>query len=115
MHLFVLLENECHKLDIAMLSQGSDHRPSYEKYVSTLQQQIDLEDEQHSLQSNLQVLEQLLMYFLTSAGVLSSTNPLLLLDLVGEIQNQAANHCKINSIVVAYAPSKQRYTNRTRS
>lgn len=68
-----------------MLIQGSDNGPSYDKHTSALQQQTDLKDEQHSLKNSLQTLEQLLTYFLTSSGVLSSTNTLFL-DLITEIQ-----------------------------
>lgn len=102
LRLFVLLETECHKLDLAMHVQGSDSGPSYDKYAAVLEQQTELKDEQHSLKDGLKLQEQLLTHFLTSArpsaGVLTTTNPHLL-NLFTEIQNTKG---KIKNLVSRY-------------
>ncbi len=65
---------------------GSDSGPSYEKYASALHQQTKLKDDEKNHKSGVQLLEQLLTYTLTTGGVSSATNPLLL-QLVSGIQN----------------------------
>jgi len=106
LRLFLLLENECHKLDLANHIQGSDSGPSYEKYSAILQQQTHRKDEQHSLKGDLKLLEQTLTHYLTSAGplsgVLATTNPLLL-DTVKEIQetkNRIQALVSLNTIII---------------
>lgn len=99
LRLFVLLEEDCHKLDLAKHIEGNGRGPSYEKYAAILQQQTQLKDEQHSLRGDLKVLEQRLTHTLTSAGqlsgVLATTNPVLL-DTVREIQETKS---RVQSIV----------------
>lgn len=36
LRLFVLLEEDCHTLDLSMSVQGADTGPSYDKYASAL-------------------------------------------------------------------------------
>lgn len=82
LRLFILLENDCHQLDLSMQVQGVDSGPSYGKYASALEEQTKFKDEQHTQRSGLQVLEQLLTHVLT---VLSATSPIIS-ELVTEIQ-----------------------------
>jgi hypothetical protein len=70
-----------------MSIQGSDSGPSYDRHITALQEQTQLKDEQLSLGNNIRLQEQLLTYFLTSSGVQSTSNPLLL-EIVGEIQKE---------------------------
>lgn len=87
LRLFVLLENDCHLLDMTMRTQGvtvTESGPSYEKYAQALDQQTHLKDEQLSLNNDLRVLEQQVTVVLTSAGI-SPTSPLFL-GVAAEIQ-----------------------------
>lgn len=121
LRLFVLLENDCHRLDLAEHIEGSSSGPSYEKYAAVLQQQTELKDEGHSLRDDLRLLEQMLTHTLTSAGplsgVLATTDPLLI-DTVreiqetkGRLQNIVCLQHIINCLKVPpHAYSKQRLT-----
>ena len=100
LRLFVLLEVECHKLDVSEQMGGSvSSGPSYDKYVAALHQQTQLKDEQHSLRGGLQLLEQLLTHMLTTGGVSSTTDPLLLLS-ISEIQKAEE---RLQQIVCTYS------------
>ena len=72
LRLFVLLEDECHKLDLSAELQGSEAGCSYERYISALRQQRAYKDEEHKIKYNLRVLEQVATYTLTMAPNISS-------------------------------------------
>lgn len=84
----MLLEVDCHKLDLTMHMQGSGSGlncgPSYERYTSALHSLTKAKDEQLTLRGGLQLLEQLFTHLLTTGGVSSASNPLFL-ELVSEI------------------------------
>ena len=69
--------------------QGASGGPSYDKCSATLEEQTKLKDQEKSLKDGLLVLQQLLAYTVTTAGVSSATNPLLL-GIVTEIQETQA-------------------------
>lgn len=94
----MLLEVECHKLDLAMQIQqnGAEFGPSYDKYAAALHQLTQLKDEQHSLKNGLQVLEQLLTYSLSTGGASSVSSPLFQ-QLVSEIQKTKGKLAEIVS------------------
>lgn len=85
LRLFVLLEADCHKLDMTMRIQGGSGGPSFDRYSSALEEQTELKDKQKSLKDGLLLLQQLLTHTLSTAGVSSATNPLIL-EIVSEIQ-----------------------------
>lgn len=89
LRLFVLLEADCHMLDMTMSIQGGSGGPSFDRYSSALQDKMKLQDEQKELKASLLVLQQLLTYTLTTGGMTSTTNPLLL-EVVSEIQKTKA-------------------------
>ena len=57
LRLFVLLEVDCHKLDLSMEMHGDEGGPSYQKYISALHSQTEVKDEQLALKEGLKVLE----------------------------------------------------------
>lgn len=95
LRLFVLLEADCHKLDVSMRIQGGSGGPSFDKYSAALDHQAELKDELKSQKDGLLVLQRLLTHTITTAGVSSATNPFLL-QIVSEIQRTQA---KLKSIV----------------
>lgn len=84
LRLFVLLESECHQLDLTMRLQGCDSGPSYERYFSALNDLTPLKDEQLVLKNGLQLLEQLFTHSVTTSAM-SPTNPVFL-ELAAEIK-----------------------------
>lgn len=102
MRLFVLLEEDCHKLDQCMRIQGGDKGPSYEKYSSAMDNTRALKDEQQTLKDALQLLEQLLTHSLVTGCASSVSNPLIL-ELVSEIQKRKGRMKDIVS-PIAYIP-----------
>ena len=68
LRLFLLLEDSCHELDVLAEMHGSSEvGPSYERHVTALRQQRAFKDEAHVVKYNLEVLEQVAMYILTTA------------------------------------------------
>ena len=93
----MLLEVECHKLDVSeQMGDSVSSVPSYDKYVEALHKQTQLKD---NLRGGLQVLEQLLTHMLTTGGVSSATDPLLLLS-ISEIQKAEE---RLQQIVCTYS------------
>ena len=77
LRLFVLLEDECHRLDLSVSLQGSNSGPSYERHATALHQQTELKTELHTLKNGLEILEQILTFTLATAANAES-NPLFM-------------------------------------
>ena len=76
LRLFVLLESECHQLDLLLLPTGipgADSGLSYDRACAALKQIDLLKDEQKSLQDGLLLLQQLLTLLATTA--VNTTDP----------------------------------------
>lgn len=87
----MLLEEDCHKLDMTMHIDGGSGGPSFDKYSAIMEEQRKLKDQVHSLKADLDVSQQLLTQALTTTGMVSgvsvscTTSPLLL-QIVSAIQ-----------------------------
>ena len=71
--LFTLLEDECHKLDLAMAAQTTpltNDRDSYTAYSNLVHQERSLLDQKTAIEGEIQWLDQMVSYL-----TLNSTNP----------------------------------------